>query len=150
MKKYKIKSKESSLLNEPIVAYAASDDNTSISVIKQMRSGIGINRFLQLVEDTPFSLKEWSKFLHISERSIERYAKGQKSFEPLQSEKILQITMLYKFGLEVLETKENLDEWFNANILALGNQKPKQFLDTAFGINMVKNVLGRIQHGIFT
>jgi uncharacterized protein (DUF2384 family) len=37
----------------------------------------------------------------------------------------------------------------DANVPALGGQKPKSFLDTSLGISMLMAELGRIEHGVF-
>jgi uncharacterized protein (DUF2384 family) len=57
---------------------------------------------------------------------------------------------LYQFGIEVLGSLDNFKIWINSPILALGQQKPKEFLDTSLGITMLKNILGRIQYGVYS
>ena len=92
---------------------------------------------------------EWCQYLHLSERTLQRYKKEGKSFDPIYSEKILELTMLYKYGAEVFESKDNFHSWLESNNLALGGVKPKELLDTSFGISMVKDELTAIEHGLF-
>ena len=56
--------------------------------------------------------------------------------------------MLYKYGVEMFGDKDNFNTWLNSKSIPLGGSKPKDLLDTKFGISMVKDELGRIEHGI--
>ena len=93
-------------------------------------------------------MQDWASFLHISERTLQRYKKDKKAFDSLQSERIMQIVLLQKFGTEVFGSEENYSTWLISNNVALGNCLPKSLLDNTFGIELVKNELGRIQHGV--
>lgn len=139
------------ILNEPAAAYGYSGDLTTQSknvLMRVIRGGLAYDRFESIVSELPFSMEEWSSFLHLSERTIHRYRKDQKNFDALQSEKILQISLLYKRGVDVFGSKENFDLWLDFTNLALGNIKPKELLDNAFGIALLEEELTRIEHGI--
>ncbi len=139
------------ILNEPAAAYGYSSDLTAKSknvLMRVIRGGLAYDRFESIVSKLPFSMEEWSSYLHLSERTIHRYRKDQKNFDALQSEKILQISLLYKRGVDVLGSKENFNLWLDFANLALGNIKPKELLDNAFGIALLEEELTRIEHGI--
>lgn len=51
-------------------------------------------------------------------------------------------------GVSVFGNKNSFAHWMNAENIALGGAKPKDLLDTAFGIAMIREELGRIEHGI--
>lgn len=114
-----------------------------------VRGGLDFKLFQNMVSRFPFSLEEWSQFLHLSERTIQRYKKEDKTFDSLQTEKILQITLLYQRGVEIFGDKPNFDFWLDTKNLALGNLKPKELLDNAFGIALLEEELTRIEHGVF-
>ena len=79
---------------------------------------------------------------------MQRYTKERKDFDPIQSEKILEVALVYKYGVEVFGNKEKFDIWLGAKNVALGNVAPKSLLDTTFGIGLLKDELTRIEHGI--
>ena len=133
---------------DPKVAYSSIDDNNILSLIDLVRNGIKFVVFDTFVNRSPFSLNEWSKFLHISERTMQRHQKEKRPFDALQSEKILEIVLLYKKGTEVFGTKEKFDSWIETENLALGKIKPKQLLDNTFGISLLKDELTRIEYGV--
>ena len=49
-----------------------------------IRKGVDFSFFKNILSNSPFSLSEWSKFLHLSERTMQRYKKDQKPFDALQ------------------------------------------------------------------
>lgn len=120
----------------------------NVELVRLSRNGIRYSLFEDIVNANYYSLKEWSKFLHITERTIQRYKKEQKKFEPIQSERILEIAKLQKRGNEVFGSGQLFNDWMNSNIVALGNIKPVELLDNGFGINMLMDELGRIEHGV--
>jgi putative toxin-antitoxin system antitoxin component (TIGR02293 family) len=135
-------------LQDLVFSYKSVDDNNALAIIKAVRSGISFNYFTKLVRSTPFSLAEWAKYLQVSERTIQRNQKESKNFPPVQSEKIVDLAMLYKYGVEVFGNKNNFDTWLSSKSVVLGGRIPKELLDTKFGIDMVKNEVGRIEHGV--
>jgi putative toxin-antitoxin system antitoxin component (TIGR02293 family) len=135
-------------VNEPAVSYGSTDDNTVLSIMHMIRGGISYFQFDKVSKKIPFTLSEWSNMLHISERTIQRYQSENKSFEPLQSEKITQLTMLCNYGMQVFGSSDVFFKWLNEPSIALGGAAPKSFLDNSFGIDYIKNELGRIEHGV--
>ena len=138
MKNYKINKPDLSIANEPAAAY----------YVNNVRNGIEFSYFLALSVLTSFTEKEWSSYLHVSERTLQRHKKEQKSFDSLHSEKILQIELLFRVGIKVFGSNDSFNSWLNNISISMGSIKPKSLLDSSFGINMVKDELGRIEHGI--
>jgi putative toxin-antitoxin system antitoxin component (TIGR02293 family) len=135
------------LLN-PGIAYNAIDDNYILSLIAMVRKGIAFKVFVNFAEKSPFDLNEWSGFLHLSERTMQRYKKEGRTFDALQSEKILEIALLYKMGTGIFGNGDKFNLWLESENLALGKIKPKDLFDSTFGISLLKDELTRIEHGI--
>src|SRR5690606_26687920 len=121
--------------------------NRSI-LMQWVSGGIDYGIFQNMVSKFPFTSEEWSQFLHLSERTIQRYKKDEKNFDSLQSERILQIALLYQRGVEIFGDKDNFDSWLATKNVALGNIKPKELLDNVFGIALLEEELTRIEHGV--
>lgn len=122
--------------------------NDPMVLIELSRKGIPFQLFENIVSLGVFDIKSWSKFLHLTERTIQRYKKEKSSFGALHSEKIIEIARLEKRGLELFESKENFDIWMNSKLIVFGGQRPIDFLDTSFGIGIVEDELTRIEHGV--
>lgn len=132
------------------ITYLALENQEPALLMEASRTGVEYSFFNQLLNSIPITLNEWADILHLSNRTMQRYHKQKKNFEVLQSERILEISMLYDYGIEVFENKENFEEWMNSKIIALGGVKPKSLLDSSYGIQMVKTILGRIEHGVYS
>jgi putative toxin-antitoxin system antitoxin component (TIGR02293 family) len=133
---------------DPLGVYYTIDDGNARSLIKLARQGIGFQVFSMLVSRSPFSLSEWSTFLHLSDRTMQRYKKEKRSFDPPQSEKIIEIAILFNKGREVFGDETKFNRWLETENIALGKIAPKDLLDSTFGISLLNDELGRIEHGI--
>jgi len=145
---YKAKGKSLSKLGSANLSYDMMDDKSLLDLMKTTRAGIKYNQFVKYTQRIPFSIEDWSSFLHLSVRSMLRYKKEKKTFDPIQAEKILQIVMLYQSGVALFGEQERFDKWLDSRIISLGGIKPKSLLDNSFGIAMVRDQLGRIAHGV--
>ncbi len=139
---------ETNQVNEPMIAYNTLDSNNVLWLINQVRIGINYKKFIQFASNGPFNLLEWAGFLHLSERTMLRYKQEEKTFDTLQSEKIIEITLLQKKGIEVFGSATQFNLWLNTQNVALGNIMPKQMLDNSFGINLLKDELTKIEYGV--
>lgn len=124
------------------------DESQRYDIIQLVREGIPYADFLDFFRNDPFTDKEWSEYLGISTRTLDRYKMGQKSFPAKQSERIIEIKRLMDYGESVFEDYGNFMEWLETSNIPMGGITPKGILDTTIGINMVHDQLGRIEHGI--
>jgi putative toxin-antitoxin system antitoxin component (TIGR02293 family) len=121
------------------------NDNDYISVI---RTGIPKQAMTHLMQVADLTLTEMAAIIHTSDRTLRRYTPQQKLSQE-QSERMVEIAKLYSRGEEVFGSLDEFRQWMNTVLLPFGNKKPKDYLDTSLGINMIIDELGRIEHGIF-
>lgn len=133
---------------DPMVAYGSIDDINALSLVEMVRHGVQFDAFDSFANKSPFSLNEWSGFLHLSERTIQRYRSEKRIFDPLQSEKIIEIALYYNKGVEVFGSAEKFNSWLETDSLSLGGIKPKTLLDNSFGISILRDELTRIEFGV--
>ena len=65
-----------------------------------------------------------------------------------QTEKIIEIQQLMQYGESVFGDMDSFHSWLAMHNVAMGGVCPKQLLDTSVGLAIVKDALGRIEHGI--
>jgi putative toxin-antitoxin system antitoxin component (TIGR02293 family) len=136
-------------MRKPINIFdALTEDKDILSLMKAAKGGIKYNLFNTSVNKGQFSINEWSRYLHLSTRTMQRYQSENKTFDVLQSGVIIKIALLYKRGVTVFGNKENFNTWLESSHVALGNSKPKDLLDNPFGIDLVSDELTRIEHGL--
>lgn len=130
---------------EEYASFATAED---FELVELSRNGIKIKDFLRIAEESGFSLQDWATWLHINPSELLFQSNEDRFLEPHQSERILDINRLLYYGTIVLGSVDMLLKWFNHVSVPLGGITPKSLLDTTFGIDMVQNELGRIQHGV--
>lgn len=127
-------------------AHNQSDENFFIELIRKGVPKKGIDR---IMDKTGLTEDEMASILHISRRTIQR-RNPQEPLNHEQSERLIEIAKLYSKGEEVLGSLTFFIQWMDKQILALGNKKPKEFLDTSIGIGFLMDELGRIEHGVYS
>ena len=118
-----------------------------IRAISLIKSGIPKHSLDTLLSTTGISAIEMSGYMHVSERTLRNYT-SNTLLNPEMTERALEIALLYERGTEVLGSLEAFQKYMNSEIIALGGQKPKAFLDTSMGIQYLLSELGRIEHGV--
>jgi putative toxin-antitoxin system antitoxin component (TIGR02293 family) len=119
-------------------------------LVELIRKGIPTTLFLTIKDLAPFSDEEWSDFLDISLKSLQRYKKEPDYlFKSIHSEKILELAEVTALGLEVFDTPEEFQAWLNASSPALGGKMPLELLKDSYGQELVIQELHRIDQGIF-
>jgi putative toxin-antitoxin system antitoxin component (TIGR02293 family) len=107
------------------------------------------SEFKKIADKTPFTQAEWASILHVSERTLQRYAKSNSYFAPINAERALQIANVLKRAKDVLGKIDNFYTWIKRKPQALEGELSFDSLTTADGINKILIQLGRIEHGLF-
>ena len=120
----------------------------SIKALPQVKD-FTYNEFKKIADKSPFTQAEWAAILHVSERTLQRYAKNNGSFAPINAERALQIEKVLKEGKITFGKIENFYNWLKRNPYMLGGNLSFDSLYSANGIERVLTQLIRIQHGLF-
>lgn len=122
--------------------------SNKLLMIHLIREGVPYSLFNLIQHYTPFTESDWSNFLDISAKSLQRYKQSEKHFKPLQSEKIIEIAEVTNIGLDVFGSMEKFKLWLDTPNFSLGGLKPIELLRDSYGKEMVAGELTRINHGI--
>ncbi len=131
----------SSRAEEPMPVYR------SVKALPQVKD-FTFSEFKKIADKTPFTQAEWASILHVSERTLQRYAKNNGSFAPINAERAVQIEKVLKEGKITFGKVENFYNWLKSNPYMLEGNLSFNSLTTYEGIQKVLTQLGRIQHGI--
>ena len=85
----------------------------------------------------------------LSVKTMERKSAKDK-MDRRTSAHALEIAKVVQHAYEVFEDEEKLKHWVNKENKALNGTRPVLLLSTLTGINMVNDVLGRIEEGIYS
>ena len=121
-----------------------------LDFINVSRAGMEYSKYIKIIDRVDlFRSSDWAKYLHIDKRTLERYKQTRQTLDVPKSEIVIQIAVVLRRGIEVFGNMVKFLSWLNNSNMALGNNKPKDLLDTNFGFGLVKDELTRIEHGIF-
>ena len=122
---------------------------TEQDYIKLIRKGITKKSIDFLMEAADIPAVEMAEIMEITPRKLAAI-KPDTLMEKSQSEKAVNIARLYALGEEVFGSKEEFNKWMNGRVPSLGKKRPKEYLDTSSGINLLMEEICRIQHGVYS
>ena len=120
----------------------------AVKLFQISRKGIKYKVFESIVKSGPFSIKDWCKFLHLTDRTLQRYNKAQKSFEDIHAQRILQVAKFQSRGKEIFGSVQSFGQWMNGKNVALGGLLPIDLVSNSFGLTMLNDELTRIEYGV--
>ena len=133
---------KTSKVEEPLMVYSSGK-------VMPITKDFNYKEFKKISDKVPFTQREWSDILHISERTLQRYAKDDGNFNFSVTDRILQIDKVIKRGIEVFGNIDKFIGWLKSNPYMLEGRLSLQSLRSIEGINMILTQLGRIEHGLF-
>jgi len=87
--------------------------------------------------------------LGIPERTLAR-RKKEGTLSPEESAKLVRLARVVRRAAEVFEDRDAALRWLRRPNRALGGEVPLRLLDTEIGAESVTDLLGRIEHGVFS
>ena len=108
------------------------------SSINSLASHIGISR-KNMAED----------IFDVSVKTLERKDSKTK-LDKKTSSHAFEIAKVVQHAYEVFRDEEKMKLWINRENRALNNMKPIQLFDSLSGLNMVNDILGRIEEGVYS
>lgn len=114
------------------------NSGVNVNVIKNFRDYFNLTRNLT------------AHILNISEPTLYRWTKVNKNLERNFSIKLFEIADLFLYGSEIFGKKEYFFKWLNLPNTALGGLEPLELIEIPGGVSKVRDILGRIEHGVYS
>jgi len=112
------------------------------------RKGIQTKYINKIQKFTSLSDQELSSILPISQRQLFRYPAEHNLNKEITSH-LIQIIELFQKGYNLFG-KEKFKIWIRTSNKVLNKNKPIDIMDTSIGIEMIEDVIGRIEHGVYS
>ena len=96
------------------------------------------------------SKEDTAQMLNISSPTLYRWIKSNKNLDKNFSILVFELTDLFLYGIEVFESKDNFTKWLNLPNTALGGLEPQDLLEVPGGISKVRDLIGRIEYGVYS
>lgn len=118
-------------------------------VIQEIENGLPVSIFNEIRDTLQLNDTQLSQVIRVPKSTLAvRKKKGRFSFE--ESERLYRVQRLIDKAVDVLGDVEMARKWLKENAYGLGDVSPLEFSKTEVGAREVENLLGRIEHGIFS
>lgn len=120
-----------------------------IDLIQITRKGLPKAVLQTISQVLSISMEQMSNLLHVSHRTIQRKS-DTDLLNVYPTEQILEIAEVISRGIEVLGSLDGCTKWLHSELRVLNYKTPIDYLDTTFGIKLIKDILGRIEQGVYS
>ena len=91
-----------------------------------------------------------AEMLNVSAPTIYRWVRTNKKLDRNYSVQLFELADLFLYGIEVFQNKENFFKWLKLPNTALGTLQPQELLEIPGGVSKVRDLLGRIEYGVYS
>lgn len=129
--------------------HAQSRAFTPSKIISAIQTGLPIDELdaLQATLDVPTD--KLAPKLGISKATLHR-RKNAGRLAPEESDRLVRFARLVGKAIEVLESEQAARQWLLSPQIGLGEAVPLDFAQTEAGAREVEDLLGRIEHGVYS
>ena len=117
--------------------------------IEFVRKGVTKKFLVKIKEKTALDYDKLAKVLSVGRATLINKT-GNKPFNLPLSDRIVGLADLYEYGYQVFGDVENFNVWMDTPNRALGGVIPYDLIDTQYGKDEVKHLIGRIDYGVFS
>lgn len=119
-------------------------------LIPKIEKGFSFTALTNFVSASGLSFPYAASVIGIPERTLARRRKENR-LSSEESERLLRISKLFDESLALFDgDREAAVNWLRTPKKALRNQSPLHFARTEIGAREVENLIGRIEHGVFS
>ncbi len=122
---------------------------TGFEKIQMINEGLSKENLLTLKNKLGLDYDQLSGVLSVARATLIN-KKGDARFSRDLSEKIFSLADVYAYGYQVFENENRFNDWVFAPNHALGGQKPFDLLDSQYGREEIRNLIGRIEYGVYS
>jgi putative toxin-antitoxin system antitoxin component (TIGR02293 family) len=120
------------------------------ALIQRIQRGFSFNVLLRLAANSGLSQLTLASSAGIPERTLARRRAAGK-FDPTESERLLRIANLFEKSVDLFEGDvPSAVKWLTTPKKALGSETPLLYARTEPGARAVEDLIGRLNHGVFS
>jgi putative toxin-antitoxin system antitoxin component (TIGR02293 family) len=91
-----------------------------------------------------------AEMLNVSAPTIYRWIRENKKLDRNYSVQLFELADLFLYGTEVFENDETFFKWLKLPNTALGGIEPQDLLEIPGGVSKVRDLIGRIEYGVYS
>jgi len=119
------------------------------NLIRSLKSGLPIQELDDLRRYLEVPMEQLAPMLGISRATLHR-RKVSGRLDAAESDRVLRFARLLGRAGEVMESLEAGRRWLTSRQFGLGGAVPLEYAETEVGAREVEDLLGRIEHGVYS
>ena len=131
-------------------AAIAAEPSTTEEWVSRIESGLPAAAALAFKETLKLTNAELAALLGVSPRTLARLDPAKSRLDVVSGDRLVRSARLFAIAAEVLEDPEAAARWLKAPQRALGGAIPLELGHTDVGTRAVEDLLGRMEHGVYT
>lgn len=122
----------------------------SLQLVQAIGDGFPFSSLERVGKETGLSVERLAGAIGLSLRTLTR-RKKEKKLSAYESDRLVTLTRLLAQSVALFEgQKPSALRWFVQPSRALGNLSPLEMASTETGAREVENLIGRLEHGVFS
>ncbi len=122
---------------------------TTPQLIKSIENGISVQIFSKLGENLGLPDKALAEYIRLPKSTLATRKKAGR-FSFAESERIVRIQRLLNRAVDVFGNVDLAKKWLKEKAYGLGDVSPLEYSKTEVGAREVEDLLGRIEHGVYS
>lgn len=119
-------------------------------LVKSIERGFPFGTLERIRRETGLPMERLAISIGISPRTLTR-RKRENKLTPAESDRLVSVSRLLAQAIELFEgDREKAFRWFVQSNRALGEFSPLEMAATETGAREVENLIGRLEHGVFS
>ena len=119
-------------------------------ILDKVESGFSYKTFERLQRNLAFPHGELAKLVQISPRTLAR-RREQGRLTAEESDRLLRVSRVFGKALALFDGDVDAARtWFSVPVPALANRSPQDVSSTEVGAREVENLVGRLEHGVYS
>lgn len=121
-----------------------------LKIVRMVRHGFPFSRLARFQKATNLSWDKIASFVAIPQRTLTR-RQSQGKLQPDESDRLWRASAIFDRALDLFEgDADAARQWLQTPQPALAGETPLALASTDIGARQVENLIGRLEHGVFS
>ena len=104
----------------------------------------------KILKKAKLSQNEFHRVTLIPLSTIKRRLNKKERFSTQESDAMYRLAMLLKLATELFNDEKKALDWMKESVYGLGGKRPLDMVSTTVDFEIVKDLIGRVEHGVFS
>jgi putative toxin-antitoxin system antitoxin component (TIGR02293 family) len=119
-------------------------------LVRLVKAGFSYNTLVRFQKATALSWEKIAEFVQIPQRTIAR-RQSEGRLRPDESDRVLRAATVFEKVVGLFEgNADAARQWLQNPQRAFGGETPLNLASTEIGARQVEDLIGRLEHGVFT